>query len=91
MDDDGDDSFGEDGDDDLMGDGSEITTQLAAAGWQHGVTFCFVLFNILYFIQMLEVEIENHDKFLQFLVLIHLFCCVNLVVDLYKNILYISG
>lgn len=50
MDDDGDDSFGEDGDDDLMGDGSEITTQLAAAGWQHGVTFCFVLFNILYFI-----------------------------------------
>ena len=50
MDDDGDDSFGEDGDEDLMGDGSEITTQLAAAGWQHGVTFCFVLFSILYFI-----------------------------------------
>ena len=64
MDDDGDDSFGEDGDEDLMGDGSEITTQLAAAGWQHGVTFCFVLFSILYFIQMLEVEVENHDYFL---------------------------
>merc|ERR1719480_422828 len=36
MNDDGDDSFGEDGDEDMMGDGSEITTQLAAAGWQHG-------------------------------------------------------
>ena len=45
MNDDGDDSFGEDGDEDIMGDGSEITTQLAAAGWQHGVTFCFVLFS----------------------------------------------
>merc|ERR1719350_1272745 len=32
MNDDGDDSFGEDGDEDIMGDGSEITTQLAAAG-----------------------------------------------------------
>ena len=53
MNDDGDDSFGEDGDEDMMGDGSEITTQLAAAGWQHGVMFCFVLFSI--FILYLEI------------------------------------
>ena len=91
MDDDGDDSFGEDGDDDLMGDGSEITTQLAAAGWQHGVTFCFVLFNILYFIQMLEVEIENHDKFLQFLVLLSLVFVALIWLSISQNILYISG
>ena len=42
MNDDCDDSFGEDGDDDMMDGGSELTTQLAAAGWQHGVVFCFV-------------------------------------------------
>ena len=57
MNDDGDDSFGEDGDEDIMGDGSEITTQLAAAGWQHGVTFCFVLFIVL----SLEVGSEIHS------------------------------
>ena len=51
MNDDGDDSFGEDGDEDMMGDGSEITTQLAAAGWQHGVTFCFVWFSILFYLK----------------------------------------
>ena len=44
MNDDCDDSFGEDGDDEMMDGGSELTTQLAAAGWQHGVVFCFVLF-----------------------------------------------
>lgn len=39
MDDGGDDSFGED--DDMIGV-SDVTNQLAAAGWQHGVKFCFV-------------------------------------------------
>ena len=37
--DEGDDSFGED--DEMMGV-SDVTSQLAAAGWQHGVKFCFV-------------------------------------------------
>ena len=39
MDDGGDDSFGEE--DDMIGV-SDVTNQLAAAGWQHGVKFCFV-------------------------------------------------
>merc|ERR1719270_3340240 len=36
MNDDGGDSFDEDGDDEMLGGGSELATQLAAAGWQHG-------------------------------------------------------
>ena len=39
MDDGGEDSFGED--EDMIGV-SDVTNQLAAAGWQHGVNFCFV-------------------------------------------------
>ena len=39
MDDGGEDSFGED--EDMIGV-SDVTNQLAAAGWQHGVKFCFV-------------------------------------------------
>ena len=39
MGDEGDDSFGED--DEMMGV-SDVTSQLAAAGWRHGVKFCFV-------------------------------------------------
>ena len=39
MADDDEDSFGED--DEMMGV-SDVTSQLAAAGWRHGVKFCFV-------------------------------------------------
>jgi hypothetical protein len=39
MDDGGDDSFDEN--DDMIGV-NDVTSQLAAAGWQHGVKFCFV-------------------------------------------------
>ena len=39
MDEGGEDSFGED--EDMIGV-SDVTNQLAAAGWQHGVKFCFV-------------------------------------------------
>ena len=45
MDDGGDDSFGED--DDMIGV-SDVTNQLAAAGWQHGVKFCFVNTLLIY-------------------------------------------
>ena len=32
----------DEGDEDMLEGGSELTTQLAAAGWQHGVMFCLV-------------------------------------------------
>ena len=64
MNDDGDDSFGED-EDDMLGGGSELTTQLAAAGWQHGVVFLFCFKNLFLaspgFVQLLQ-GIKKNSK-----------------------------